>query len=458
PGADVAGSVGERHPVGDGGARAVQGGRRQHRRPARRAERVGRGPRPGRGCAMAVANVAGPAGARCRRVERAGRHIFRAADAGSRRETRAIMIHKFGFRHVVFFSAASAAAACSKPPAERAAVVPVQLAAVTTIAAPLTIQANGAVEPLQTVAVEAQVGGIVDSVAFNEGDDVQAGQPLFRIDPRPFEATLRQAEAALARDAAQSLSAQRDADRYTALAGKDYVTKSQADQAVAAAAAAAATVKSDSAAVDNARLNLNYTTIRAPISGRSGRLLVRRGNLVKAGGDPLVVINQLRPILVRFPIVQRRFQAGNVPVSVVTADSTRVGEVGTLAFLDNTVDSPTGTVIAKARFQNQANSLWPGEYMRVSVQLDVQNGAVAIPTRALLAGQEGSYVFVVGSGRTAEVRPVSVGRAVGELTTIAKGLTPGEQVVVDGQSRLTPNAKVDVKAAASTTAQAGAER
>ncbi|HWH50480.1 MAG TPA: efflux RND transporter periplasmic adaptor subunit [Gemmatimonadaceae bacterium] len=375
-----------------------------------------------------------------------------------------MMIHKFRFRHVLVLGAA--AAACAKPPAERATVVPVQLAAVTTIAAPLTIQANGAVEPLQTVAVEAQVGGIVDTVAFNEGDDVQAGQPLFRIDPRPFEAALRQADAALARDVAQAQSAQRDAERYTALAGKDYVTKSQADQAVAAAAAAAATVKSDSAAVDNARLNLNYTTIRAPITGRSGRLLVRRGNLVKAGGDPLVVINQLRPILVRFPIVQhdfpsvqRRFQAGNVPVSVVTADSTRVGEVGTLAFLDNTVDSLTGTVIAKARFQNQANSLWPGEFVRVSVQLDVQNGAVAIPTRALLAGQEGSYVFVVGSGRTAEVRPVSVGRAVGELTTIAKGLTPGEQVVVDGQSRLTPNAKVDVKPpAAGTTAQAGAER
>ena len=375
-----------------------------------------------------------------------------------------MMIHKFWFRH--FLVVGAAAAACSKPPAERSTVVPVQLAAATTISAPLTIQANGAVEPLQTVAVEAQVGGIVDTVAFNEGDDVQAGQPLFRIDPRPFEAALRQAEAALARDVAQSQSAQRDADRYKALADKDYVTKSQADQAVAAAAATAATVKSDSAAVDNARLNLNYTTIRAPISGRSGRLLVRRGNLVKAGGDPLVVINQLRPILVRFPIVQhdfpsvqRRFQGGNVPVNVVTADSTRVGEVGTLAFLDNTVDSLTGTVIAKARFQNQANSLWPGEYVRVSVQLDVQNGAVAIPTRALLAGQEGSYVFVVGSARTAEVRPVSVGRSVGELTTIAKGLAPGEQVVVDGQSRLTPNAKVDVKPpAAGATAQAGAER
>ena len=375
-----------------------------------------------------------------------------------------MMIHKFWFRH--FLVVGAAAAACSEPPTERPTVVPVQLAAATTISAPLTIQANGAVEPLQTVAVEAQVGGIVDTVAFNEGDDVQAGQPLFRIDPRPFEAALRQAEAALARDVAQSQSAQRDADRYKALADKDYVTKSQADQAVAAAAATAATVKSDSAAVDNARLNLNYTTIRAPISGRSGRLLVRRGNLVKAGGDPLVVINQLRPILVRFPIVQhdfpsvqRRFQGGNVPVNVVTADSTRVGEVGTLAFLDNTVDSLTGTVIAKARFQNQANSLWPGEYVRVSVQLDVQNGAVAIPTRALLAGQEGSYVFVVGSARTAEVRPVSVGRSVGELTTIAKGLAPGEQVVVDGQSRLTPNAKVDVKPpAAGATAQAGAER
>ncbi|MFI5227456.1 MAG: efflux RND transporter periplasmic adaptor subunit [Gemmatimonadales bacterium] len=374
------------------------------------------------------------------------------------------MKHKFQFKYVFLFAAAGAA--CAKPPAERVATVPVQLAAVTTIAAPLTIDANGAVEPLQTVAVEAQVGGILDTVAFSEGDDVEAGQILFRIDPRPFEAALRQADAALARDDAQAQSAQRDADRYKALAEKDYVTKSQADQAVATAAAAAASVESDKAAVDNARLNLNYTTIRAPIAGRSGRLLVRRGNLVKAGGDPLVVINQLRPIMVRFPIVQhdfpsvqRRFQIGAVPVSVVTADSNRVGEVGALAFLDNAVDSLTGTVVAKARFQNQANSLWPGEYVRVSLQLDVQNGAVAVPTRAVLAGQEGNYVFVVGSNRMAEVRPVSVGRAVGELTTIAKGLTPGEQVVVDGQSRLTPNARVDVKPSTGGSAtQAGTER
>jgi membrane fusion protein, multidrug efflux system len=343
-------------------------------------------------------------------------------------------------------------AACAKPPAEHAPAVPVQVAAVTKIAAPLTIQANGSVEPLQTVAIQAQVGGTLDAVTFNEGDDVQAGQTLFRIDPRPFEAALRQSEATLARDEAQAQNAQRDAERYKALVEKDYVTKSQADQAVSGAAAAQATVLADRAAVDNAKLNLNYTTIRAPLSGRTGRLLVRQGNLVKPNADPLVVINQLRPILVRFtvpqhdfPALQRRNARGPVPVRVVTADSARVAEVGTLAFLDNAVDSLTGTVTAKARFENQMNALWPGEYVHVDVELDVQPNALAIPTSALLAGQQGDYVFVVGADKLAKVRPVSVGRPVGNLTTIDKGLAAGEQVVVDGQSRLTPNAKVDAK-------------
>jgi multidrug efflux system membrane fusion protein len=167
-----------------------------------------------------------------------------------------------------------------------------------------------------------------------------------------------------------------------------------------------------------------------------------------------VVINQLRPILVRFPVVQHDFPAlqrrnarGPVPVRVVTADSGRVGEVGTLAFLDNAVDSLTGTVTAKARFENQTNSLWPGEYVHVSVELEVQPDAMAIPTKALQSGQQGNYVFVVGGDRIAKVRQVSTGRVVGELTTIDKGLEAGDQVVVDGQSRLTPNAKVDVRSA-----------
>jgi membrane fusion protein, multidrug efflux system len=346
-----------------------------------------------------------------------------------------------------------AVAACSAPPPQKSPPVPVQVAAVTTIAAPLTIGANGVVEPMQTVAVQAQVTGTLDVVNFREGEDVQAGQVLFRIDARPYEATLRQMEATLARDSAVAANAQRDAERYKALVEKDYVTKSQADQAAATAASAQATLLADKAAIDNARLNVNYTTIRAPISGRTGRLLVRQGNLVRANSDPLVVINQLRPILVRFPVaqhdfpgLQRRNARGNVIVRVVAADSSKVDEAGTLAFLDNAVDSLTGTVTAKARFVNQRNALWPGEYVRVSVELEVQSNAIAVPTRALQPGQQGNYVFVIGSDKIAKVRPVSVGRAVGELTTIDKGLSAGEQVVIDGQSRLTPDAKVDVKA------------
>jgi multidrug efflux system membrane fusion protein len=358
------------------------------------------------------------------------------------------------------------AAACSKPPAQAAPPVPVQVASVSKISAPLTIEANGVVEPMQTVSVLSQIGGTLDTVLFNEGDEVRAGQVLFKLDARPFAATLRQSDAALARDQAQAQSLQRDAERYKALAEKDYVTKSQADQAQSAAEAMQATVQSDKAAVDNARLNLEYATIRSPIAGRTGRLLVRRGNVVRANADALVVINQLRPILVRFPIVQHDFPAlqrraargGSVPVRVVAADSGGIDETGTLAFLDNAVDSLSGSVSAKARFQNQRDILWPGEAVRVSVELEVQAGVVAVPTRAVLAGQQGSYVFVVGNDRIAKVRPVSVGRSVGtgDMTTIDKGLEPGEQVVIDGQSRLTPNARVDVKAAPSTSASAQA--
>lgn len=354
--------------------------------------------------------------------------------------------------HAVLFGSFVALGACTKPPAQQPPTVPVKLAPATKISAPLTIEANGSVEPLQTVTIAAQVGGTIDSVEFREGEDVTAGQVLFRLDPRPFEAALRQAEATLARDEAQAENAKRDADRYRTLVEKDYVTKSQADQAVSTAASAAATVLASRAAVDNAKLSLNYATIRAPIAGRTGRLLIRRGNLVRPNSDVLVVINQLRPILVRFPVVQhdfpalqRRYARGDVPVRVVTADSGRVDETGTLAFLDNAVDSLTGTVTAKARFANQSNGLWPGEYVRVSVELSVESNAVAVPTRAVLAGQEGNYVFVVGNDRVAKVRPISVGRALGDLTTIDKGIAIGEQVVIDGQSRLTPNARVDVK-------------
>lgn len=360
-------------------------------------------------------------------------------------------IHHSCTRATAFLlAAATLAAGCAKPPAEHAETIPVRVAAVSRIAAPFTISANGVVEPLQTVTVEAQVGGILDAVSFHEGDEVRAGDVLFRLDARPFAAALRQAQAALARDAAQADNARRDAERYRALVAKDYVTKSQADQATATAHALNATLQADSAAVEQARLNLAYTTIRAPIAGRTGSLLVRRGNLVKPNAQPLVVINQIHPILVRFPITQSQFLAlerrssqGDVPVRVATADSLPVAEQGALTFIDNAVDSLTGTVTAKARFANDARTLWPGEFVRVTVQLGVQQDAVAVPSSAVVAGQDGQYVFVVDSTRTAHVRPVVADRSVGLLTVIDSGLTAGEQVVTDGQSRLVQGARVD---------------
>ena len=350
--------------------------------------------------------------------------------------------------------------ACTSKAPERSPSVPVAVAPAVRIDAPALVTANGVVEPVQTVAVEAQVGGTLTEVSFQEGGEVSEGQVLFRIDPRPFEAALRQAQGALARDHAQALNAQRDAERYKALVAKDYVTQSQAEQAQAQAASMSATLQSDSAAVENARLNLDYTTIRAPIGGRTGSLLVRRGNLVKPSGGPLVVINELQPILVRFPVtardfllLRRRVASGPVPVRVTASDSTVLPEQGSLSFLDNAVDSLTGSVTAKARFTNSSRALWPGEYVRVSVQLDVRNGAIAVPTTAVLNGQEGTYVYVIDGEKNAHVRTVSVGQAVGDLTVIERGVEPGEHVVVDGQSRLVPGAKVDAKEQPTPVAQ-----
>jgi len=363
-------------------------------------------------------------------------------------------------RVTVALVAAGLLSACGKKAPERSPTVPVSVSPVVKIDAPAVVAANGVVEPVQTVSMEAQVGGTLTDVSFQEGDEVTEGQVLFRIDSRPFAAALRQAEATLARDHAQAQSAQRDADRYKALVAKDYVTQSQAEQAQAQAASLMATLQADSAAVENARVNLGYTTIRAPIRGRTGSLLVRRGNLVKPSAGPLVVINELQPILVRFPVTARDFLAlrrrvagGPVPVRVTASDSTVLPEQGSLSFLDNAVDSLTGTVTAKARFTNASRALWPGEYVRVAVQLEVRNGAIAVPTTAVLNGQEGTYVYVVDTEKNAHVRTVSVGQAVGDFTVIEHGVEPGESVVVDGQSRLVPGAKVEARQQATPVAQ-----
>jgi multidrug efflux system membrane fusion protein len=347
-----------------------------------------------------------------------------------------------------------AIAACSKKDPPRQPTVPVSVTTVKRATIPYVVSANGVAEPMQTVAVEAQVTGILNQVTFSEGASVQAGQVLFQIDPRQYVAALDQARAQLARDEATASSARRDAARYAALVKEGYVTGSQADQAEATAASAAATVAADRAAVSRAAIDVANTTIRAPISGKTGSLLVRQGNLVRSTSQPpLVVINQIQPILVRFavpqsqlPDIQRYYRGGNaLQVRASASEGSGVPLDGTLAFVDNNVDSTTGTVLLKARFSNPEGTLWPGQYVNVALQLYVDPNALTLPAPAVMTGQQGTYVFVIDSAVTARQRPVQVSRTVDSVAVIASGLREGERVIVDGQSRLVAGSKVSIK-------------
>jgi multidrug efflux system membrane fusion protein len=349
---------------------------------------------------------------------------------------------------------ATSLGACSKKDPPRPPSVPVSVTTVQRTMVPYVVKANGVAEPMQTVAIQAQVNGILQRVNFSEGQAVQAGQVLFQIDARPYTAALDQAQGQLARDQATAANARRDATRYAALVKEGYVTGSQADQAEAAATSAAATVAADRAAVQRAALDVANTTIRAPISGRTGSLLVRMGNLVKANSDPpLVVINQIQPILVRFavpqsqfPDIQRYFRSGNaLQVRATASEGTGIPLDGTLAFVDNNVDSTSGTVLLKARFTNPEGTIWPGQYMNVALQLYVDPNALTLPAPAVLTGQQGTYVYTVDTTGTARQRPVQVARTVDTVAVIATGLREGERVVVDGQSRLIPGSKVTIK-------------
>jgi multidrug efflux system membrane fusion protein len=350
----------------------------------------------------------------------------------------------------------AAIGACSKNDPPRQAQVPVAVTTVRRAMVPYVVTANGVAEPMQTVAVQAQVNGILQRVNFSEGQAVQAGQILLQIDSRPYMAVLNQARAQLARDEATAANSRRDATRYAALVKEGYVTSSQADQAEATAASAAATVAADRATVQKAALDVANCTIRAPISGRTGSLLVRMGNLVKANSEPpLVVINQIQPILVRFsvpqsqfPDIQRYYRSGNeLKVRATPSEGTGIPIDGSLAFVDNNVDSTTGTVLLKARFSNPEGTIWPGQYMSVALQLYVDPNALTLPAPAVMTGQQGTYVYTVDSTLTARQRPVQVARTVDTLSIIASGLREGERVVVDGQSRLIPGSKVAIKGA-----------
>jgi multidrug efflux system membrane fusion protein len=352
------------------------------------------------------------------------------------------------------------AAACTRQGKPAPVGVPVTVARVDRRAVPYEITATGTVEPVRTVAVISQVGGLLMRAAFKEGDDVREGQILLQIDPRPYQAVLDQALGILARDQAQLANAEQDLKRYEALVAKDYVTTQQYELAKTAAAADRATLAADQAAVETAQLNLQFATIRAPISGRAGSLLVKEGNLVKAGGQPLVTINQIHPILVRFavPVVHlpllRKYGNAALPVQVRPGSTTGVTDPsrGVLNFVDNAVDTLTGTILLKGRFDNQDGALWPGEFVNVSLALFTQGDALVVPSPAVVQGQQGPYVFIVRADSTADPRPVAIGRFAGDLTVIDRGVQQGEWVVTDGQLRLTAGSRVQVKGAPVTVA------
>ena len=351
-----------------------------------------------------------------------------------------------------------AAAACSPRKGAQTPKVPVSVARVEQRAVPYQIGATGTVEPMRTVDVTSQVSGSLLRVHFAEGDEVGAGQVLFEIDPRPYQAAALQAEATLLRDLTQAVNAAREAERYRVLAQTNTVTQEDYEQKRATADALTATVQADSASLAVARLNVEYATIRAPIGGRTGRLQLHEGNIVRATGTSLVTINQLRPILVRFSvpaaqIPDLRRRAGHTLAAFARAS--RDGAVpaeGVLSFMDNEVDTTTGTVLLKARFANRDGALWPGEFVDVTLILDIQNDAVVVPAQAVMTGQQGTYIFVITPEGTAEQRAVTVTRTVDSIAVLADRIPPGTLVVTDGQLRLTQDARVEVRGGPKTEA------
>jgi len=331
--------------------------------------------------------------------------------------------------------------------------VPVTVGAAARKAVPVQISVIGNVEPSSTIAVKAQVGGTLIKVHFTEGQDVKKGDLLFTIDPRPYEAALRQAEANLARSTAQFDNARAEEKRYAELVKKGYVSQTQYEQVRTNAVALEATVFADRALVENAKLNLSYCTIRSPFTGRTGSLMVYEGNLIKANADtPMVTINQIQPVNVSFavpeknlPEIKNYMAGGALKTEAFISKEDKTPAEGRLAFIENVVDTATGTIKLKGAFDNRDRRLWPGQFVHVVLTLSVQDNAVVVPTQAVQMGQAGQFVFTVNDDLTAEVRAVVVSRTFGGETVIESGLKPGERVVTDGQVRLMPGVKVEIK-------------
>lgn len=338
----------------------------------------------------------------------------------------------------------------SKQPV-KAAPVPVTVGKVIQRPVPVQIIAIGNVEAYSTVGIKSQVGGTLMRVHFKEGQDVNKGDLLFTIDPRPYETALKQAEANLAKDTAQMENARVDANRYSELAKKGYVAQEQYDQIRTNAAALEATVNADKAAVDNAQLMLKYCYIYSPIAGRTGGLNSYEGNLIKSQADTsMVVINQIQPINVTFSVperyiseIKKHMAIEQVKVQAIIGKDAANPVEGSLTFVDNAVDTATGTIKLKATFDNRGRVLWPGQFVNVQITLTTIRDAVVAPSQAVQTGQQGQFVFVIKEG-SAELRTVRTGIAYEDITVIEQGLESGEQVVTDGQMRLSPGMKVEI--------------
>jgi multidrug efflux system membrane fusion protein len=404
------------------------------------------------------------------------------------------MLKTMSFRGQIFGITVTAALlliGCNAPKAQMAGpppAVPVSVAVATQESLAVEIRAIGSVEPSETVQVKSQIAGELMNVRFVEGGEVNKGDLLFEIDPRPYREALRQAEAALARDGAQLRQAQAnlardeaqskfasaDAARYQDLAKAGVVSRAQSDQSMTNADAlresirasqatiesARAAIESDRSAVDRAKLDLSYCEIRSPISGRAGNLLVHAGNLVKSNDTALVVINKIKPTFVTFAVPENRLSAiressrtRKLPVEVSLQEDPGKHVRGILSVIDNTVDVNTGTIRLKATFPNEAGLLWPGQFVTVGLTLDTLRNATVVPAEAVQPGQQGQFVYVVKPDQTVEPRVVTAGAVMGRKMIIEKGIAPGEKVVTDGQLRLFPGAKIEPVAAGKIDSQ-----
>ncbi|OGP74646.1 MAG: hypothetical protein A2Y80_09480 [Deltaproteobacteria bacterium RBG_13_58_19] len=344
--------------------------------------------------------------------------------------------------------------ACSGGKSEpKPLTVPVSVGEVIQKTVPVQLKAIGNVEAYSTVGIKSRLAGQLLQVDFKEGQDVKKGDLLFVIDPRPYEAALKQAEANLARDTALFQKAERDAVRYADLVQRDFVSRQEYDQMRANADSLKATVQANRVAVENARLNLGYCYIHAPFTGRTGNVLAHQGNMIKDNADnPMLIINQIQPIYVSFsvpennlPVIKKFMAQGKVKVDAIIPTNPEHPEEGVLTFINNTVDQTTGTIQLKATYDNTDKRLWPGLFVNVVVKLTQEPNAILAPAPAIQSGQEGEFVWVVKPDLTVETRVVEVERSLDGDVVIKKGLQAGERVVTEGQLRLVAGAKVQIK-------------